>query len=212
MLKEDEVRWFPMRIRHSSLNRLEKVMESLDGRKEQFSTQGSVIQTYAPLNFIKVSMDKMDFAPYLLNFVFVRSAFRTLVELKNSHEDFEPLRFVVHPVYDEKFNRQNEVLTMPDKAMADYMRLTTEKNDQIIFLRDLQYACKPSREVQIISGPFTGVVGRIKRVRGARCVVLPVGKEQAAAVVDVHNSQLRYLAEEESRRLAEAEKRRKIII
>ena len=208
MLIENEPYWFPMRIRNSSLSRLEQMVEHFDKEKKQLG-QSVLLETYVPLSFIKESMTKMDFAPYLLNYIFVHSTFKDLVEIKHSREDFEPLRFVMHPAYNEKYERHDEVLTMSDKMMSDYMRITAEENDKIVFLKDLRFACKPSREVQIIEGAFTGVIGRIKRIRGARCVVLPIGEEQAAAVVDVPNKFLRYLTDEEVRLLAEGEKKRK---
>lgn len=208
MLKENEVRWFPMRIRHSSLSRLEKMVAHFDKAKQRLG-QDVVLETYVPLQFIKVSMTKMDFAPYLLNYIFVQSTFKQLVELKTSHEGFEPLRFVMHPEFNDDYKRQNAILTVSDKMMTDYKRLTAEANERIIFLKDLRYANKPSREVQIIEGKFTGIIGRIKRIRGARCVVLPIGNEQAAAVVDVPNSHLRYLTDEEISKLAVERKKMK---
>lgn len=208
MLIENEPHWFPMRIRYSSLSRLEKMVENFEKEKKRLG-DSVMLDTYVPLNFIKVSRTKMDFAPYLLNYIFVHSTFKDLVEIKHSREDFEPLRFIMHPAYDEKDERHDEVLTMSDKMMSDYMRITAEENDKIVFLKDLRFACKPSREVQIIEGEFTGVIGRIKRIGGARCVVLPIGEEQAAAVVDVPNKFLRYLTDEEVRLLAEGEKKRK---
>lgn len=195
-----------MRIRNSSLSRLEKMVENFDKHKKQLRDTDEPLETYVPLNFIKVSMTKMDFAPYLLNYIFVRSTFKRLSEIKNSHEDFEPLRFVMHPAFDENYTRHQEVLTMSDKMMADYQRLTAEANEKVVFLNDLQFACKPGKEVQITEGKFAGIIGRVKRIRGARCVVLPIGMEQAAAVVDVPNSQLRYLSDEEVRDLTEEEK------
>ena len=196
MLKENEVHWFPMRIRNSSLSRLEKMVEHFDKHKKRLGDANEPLKTYVPLNFIKVSMTKMDFAPYLLNYIFVRSTFKRLSEIKNSHEDFEPLRFVMHPVFDENYTHHQEVLTMSDKMMADYQRLTAEANEKVVFLNDLRFACKPGKEVQITEGKFAGIIGRVKRIRGARCVVLPIGMEQAAAVVDVPNNQLRYLSDE----------------
>ena len=203
MLKENKVHWFPMRIRNSNISRLEKMVEHFDKHKKRLGDADEPLETYVPLNFIKVSMTKMDFAPYLLNYIFVRSTFRRLSEIKNSNEDFEPLRFVMHPTFDENYTRHQEVLTMSDKMMADYQRLTAEANEKVVFLNDLRFACKPGREVQITEGKFAGIIGRVKRIRGARCVVLPIGMEQAAAVVDVPNSQLRYLSDEEVRVLME---------
>ena len=198
MFKEDLQRWFPMRIRNSSLSRLKKMKERLDKHQD-------IDETYVPLGFIKVNQTKMDFAPFLLNFIFVRSTFAKLVGVKSNLDQFEPLRFVMHPVFDEKFNRHYEVLYISDKQMEDYMRVTAEENEKVIFLDNLDYACKPSREVQITEGQFAGVIGRIKRIGGARCVVLPIGREIAPAIVDVPNKYLRYLTEDESKKIKEQE-------
>ena len=198
MLKEDQQRWFPMRIRNSSLSRLKKMKERLDKHQD-------IDETYVPLGFIRVNQTKMDFAPFLLNFIFVRSTFAKLVSVKSNLDQFEPLRFVMHPVFDDKFNRHYEVLYISDKQMEDYMRVTAEENEKVIFLDNLDYACKPSREVQITEGQFTGVIGRIKRVGGVRCVVLPIGREIAPAIVDVPNKYLRYLTEDESKKIEEQE-------
>jgi transcription antitermination factor NusG len=77
--------------------------------------------------------------------------------------------------------------------MEDYMRVTKEDCDKVIFLDNIAYACKPSQKVQITEGRFAGIIGRIKRIKGKRSVVLLIGNELAAAVVDVPNKHLRYL-------------------
>lgn len=197
--KENDLHWFPMRIRNSSLSRLEKMKERLDKHDD-------VDETYAPLGFIKVNMTKMDFAPFLLNFIFVRSTFAKLVSVKSNLEQFEPLRFVMHPVFDDKYDRHDEVLYILDKQMEDYKRVTAKENEKVIFLDNLDYACKPSQEVQITEGEFAGVIGRIKRIGGARCVVLPIGKEIAPAIIDVPSKHLRYLTDMEIEKLNEEDK------
>lgn len=188
--KENELHWFPLRIRNSSLSRLETM-------KQRLELQQGIDETYAPMGFIKVSMKKMDFAPILMNYIFVRSSFSRLVSIKSNLDQFEPLRFIMHPVYNEKFERHSEVLYISDKMMADFIRITQEENDKVIFLTNPNYAFKPSHAVQITEGEFAGVVGRIKRIRGARCVVLPIGNELMPAILDVPNKHLRYLTEEE---------------
>ena len=191
MLKENDPHWFPMRIRNSSISRLNTMMERLN-------RQPDIDETYVPMGFIKVSMNKMDFAPNLLNYIFVHSSFDKLVRVKSNLELFEPLRFVLHPVFDERYDRHEEILYVSDKTMSDYMRVTAEANDRVIFLDNLDFACRPSQEVQITDGQFAGVVGRIKRIRGLRCVVIPIGHEFAAGVVDVPRKHLRYLTQEEA--------------
>ncbi len=198
MFKENELHWFVMRIRNSSIVRLQTIMERLDNEDD-------IAETYAPLSFIKVSRTKMDFAPFLLNYLFVRSDFQKLVKVKSNLELFEPLRFVMHPVSDENFVNRVEPLFISDKSMLDYMRVTKAENDKIVFLQNMQFAGKVSKEVQITEGEFAGVIGRIKRIKGLRCVVLPIGKEMAAAIVDVPNSSLRYLTDDEVRAIEEQE-------
>ena len=170
---------------------------------ERLDSHQDIEATYAPLGFIKVSMTKMDFAPVLVNYIFVRSTLDKLLAIKQDHERFEPLRFVMHHVLDEGLNRHREVLYITDRKMEDYIKVTKEENDKVIFLDNMTYASKPSKVVQITEGKFAGIIGRIKRIRRQRCVVLPIGNEIAAAVVDIPNSQLRYLTEEEIARLAE---------
>lgn len=198
--------WFPMRIRNSSLPRLTLMLQRLEMQKQQFEKDHITLDAYAPMRFIKSSMTKMDFAPYLLNYVFVRSTFSNLVKLKSNQELFEPLRFVMHPAYDANYNCHGEVVYISDKLMADYRRITESEHENIIFLRDLKYAAKPSQIVQITEGDFAGVIGRIKRVGGNRCVVLTVSDSQAAAIVNVHRDHLRLLTDEEARALLDDSK------
>ena len=137
MLKENDYHWFPLRIRNSSLSRLQQMKERLDKQKEQYDKLDIAFDTYTPLGFIKVSSSEMK----------------------------------------------------------------KEQNDKVVFLDNMQYACKISQFVQITQGEFAGVIGRIKRIRGKRCVVLLVGNEMAAAVVDVPNKSLRYLTDDEVAKL-----------
>lgn len=194
MFKANDCHWFPMRVRNSSIPRLQTLVSRLEHEKD-------IDEAYVPFGFIKVQRTKMDYAPFLLNYIFIRSTFTKLVSVKQNQELYEPLRFVMHPVYDDNYNKHDEVLFISDKTMEDYKRITAEENEKVIFLNNLNYACKPGQEVQITEGEFTGVIGRIKRIKGLRCVVLPIGKELAPAIVDVPSKHLRYLTKEEVERM-----------
>jgi len=193
MLKESDVHWFPMRVRHSSLPRLQLMLDNIDKQKHLLLDNDITLESYAPVRYIKLNQNKMDFAPYLLNYIFVRSSFSTLVELKRNMEWFEPLRFVMHPAFDADFNRHDEIIYIPDKRMDDYRRVSDSDYGNVLFLRDPSIAIDPTAPVQITEGPFAGVVGTIKRIKGKRCVVLTISDRQAAAIVDVHRRHLRYL-------------------
>ena len=115
MIDVNALHWFPMRIRNSSLPRLTLMLQRLEMQKQQFEKDHITLDAYAPMRFIKSSMTKMDFAPYLLNYVFVRSTFSNLVKLKSNQELFEPLRFMMHSAYDAKYSSHKEVVYISDK-------------------------------------------------------------------------------------------------
>lgn len=186
-----------MRIRNSSLARLQKLKERLD--KDE-----NVDATYVPLEYMKVKSDKMDFSPSILNYIFVHSTFEKLKAMKSNLELYEPLRFVMHPAYNEKYERHDEVLYVPDKKMNDFMLVTAQANEKVIFLDNLEYACKPSQGVQITEGRFSGVVGRVKRIHGNKCVVIPIRDTAAVAILDLPRKHLRYLSDEEMEEIESA--------
>lgn len=188
-MRSKDTRWYVLRIRHSSVKRITDLKGALD-------SSDTVEQTYVPMAFVKTSKDKMDFAPTIVNYIYVQSTFNNLKTIKTQHP-FEPLRFVMHPVFDENYNRLFEPLCISDKQMHDFIRVTQEENDKVIFLRNLDYACRPSQAVQIIEGQFTGVIGRIKRIKGNRCIVIPIGKEVAVAITGLSRNQLRVLTDQE---------------
>lgn len=189
MLIPSDTYWFPLRIRNSSASRQRKLKALLDEEE-------GVERTYIPMEFVKVNDIKMDFAPMVVNFIFVRTTLNQMRQIKADMVHYEPLRFIMHPVCDEKFQAHNEILTVPDWQMEDFIRVTAEPNEKVIFLDNLDYAFRPSQEVQITDGPYTGVIGRIKRIHGNKCVVLPLQGAMAVAILDVPRKFLRLLETE----------------
>ena len=78
MLNKKELHWFPLRIRNSSMVRLQAMKERLD-------RQDSIQETYIPLSYLKVSLTKMDFAPFLINYIFVRTTYEALL-IRECHQ------------------------------------------------------------------------------------------------------------------------------
>lgn len=186
--KTSEPHWFPMRISYSSLSRLMAIKERLDENV-------NVYETYVPLIFKKVSPTKMDFGPSLTNYIFVRSTYNHLKQIKSNQELYSSLRFIVHTRYDEKFNKSEEIVYVSDKMMQDFMLVTDRANENVVFLDNLEYACKPSQCVQVTEGEFAGVIGRIKRIHGNICVVIPIQDTAAVAILNLPRKYLRYIEE-----------------
>ena len=192
LIAEGEVHWFPLRIANSSQAR-QKRLENL------FQSEECVEATYVPMEYVKVSPTKMAFVPSLLNYIFVRTTLRSLMDLKHSNSCYDQVRYTMHPVYDKNCRKLPEkgILYVPDAMMHDFMRVVSADNDKVIFLDNLDYACKPSQPVQIVEGEFAGITGRIKRIKGNTCVVLPIGNILAAAITGIPRKILRYLSEED---------------
>jgi hypothetical protein len=186
MLRDTEIHWFPLRLRHANESLLEKIRQMLN-------QEAGVEATFVPMSFKKVNDTKMDFSPIIVNLLFIRTALKDLKIIKANKARYDSLSYIMHPVFDKDYHRSMEVLYISDKIMSDFIRVTSEANDQVIYLDNLNYACKPSQNVQITDGPFAGVSGRIKRIKGNVCVVIPIEKTAAVAVLNVPRKHLRYL-------------------
>ena len=190
MIRDTDIHWFPLRLRHANTALLEKTKAMLD-------IESGIMETYVPMSFKKISDTKMDFSPQIINLLFIRTALKCLKTIKANKTLYGSLSYIMHPVYDDKYNRSSEVLYIPDRKMNDFIRVTSEANEQVVYLDNLDYACRPSQNVQITDGPFAGVCGRIKRIKGNVCVVIPIEQTAAVAVLNVPRKHLRYLSDQE---------------
>ena len=190
MLERTTVHWFPIRISYSNAVRLQRLRQQLDEEE-------GVKETFIPMKYKKVNATTMDFAPAVDNLLFVRIAFSHLESIKKEKAKYEPLRYIMHNVADDNYNEHSEPLYVPDDMMGDFIRVTSEACENVIFLDNLAFACKPSQAVQITEGRFAGVRGRIKRIKGNCCVVIPIEGTVAAAIMNLPRKHLRYLNDEE---------------
>lgn len=191
MLKRDEIHWFPLRIRHSNASRLLRLQALLD-------EEPGVERTFIPMRFKKVAAEKMDFAPAVDNLLFIRVTYDDLSRIKEKKALYEPIRYIMRPVLEPDNTEHSEVLYVADAMMNDFIRVTSEESDKVVWLDNLDFACKPSQAVQITEGQFAGVKGRIKRIQGNVCVVIPIEQTAAVAIRNLPRKYLRYLTEEEN--------------
>ena len=188
MLKRDEIHWFPLRIRHSNASRLLRLQALLD-------EEPGVERTFIPMRYKKVSDQKMDFAPAVDNLLFIRVTYDDLSRIKEKKTLYEPIRYIMRPVLEPDNTEHSEVLYVADAMMDDFIRVTSEESDKVVWLDNLDFACKPSPVVQITEGQFAGVKGRIKRIQGNVCVVIPIEQTAAVAIRNLPRKHLRYLSD-----------------
>ena len=189
MLNETDIHWFPLRISHSSTPRLMRLKALLDN-------EDVVLQTFVPMEFRLVSDTAMAFVPAISNLIFVRITLQNLRVIKANKQLYEPLRYIMRTVIDADDRRQSEVLYVADTKMDDFIRVSSIATDQVVFLNNLDFACRPSALVQITEGPFAGVKGRIKSFKKHLCVVIPIEDVAAVAITNVPKKHLIYLPEE----------------
>ena len=188
MLKRDEIHWFPLRIRHSNASRLLRLQSLLE-------EEPGVERTFIPMRFKKVAAEKMDFAPAIDNLLFIRVTYDDLSRIKEKKALYEPIRYIMRPVLEPDNTEHSEILYVADAMMDDFIRVTSEESDKVIWLDNLDFACKPSQAVQITEGQFAGVKGRIKRIQGNVCVVIPIEQTAAVAIRNLPRKHLRYLSD-----------------
>lgn len=184
MLDHDAIYWFPLRIRHSSTPRLMTMKDLLD-------KEDGVMETYVPMEY-RTEDYHTELVPVINNIIFVRSTYNNLKDIRQNQSRLEPLRYIMHPVFDGK-ETISEIVYVPDVMMQTFIRVTKDRQNNVIFLDNLEFACKPGAKVCITDGFYTGVVGVVKHIKKNLCVVVAIEGVAAAAIMHVQRQHLRYV-------------------
>ena len=170
------VRWYPLRIFHSSIKRQRELNELL-------LQEASVEKTYIPCSL--VNTEDNTYAPLLVNYIFLRTTLKDLMVIKADKKKYDSLRYVMNNERDEKFNPVSEIAYVPNKQMEDFIRVVESGNERVLLLENLGFACKPGEKVRITNGVFEGVEGTLKSIKKHLCVVIPVNNIMAVAITNV---------------------------
>lgn len=173
---ETSVRWYPMRIFHSSIKRQSELNQLL-------SDEASVYQTYIPQSL--VSAEDNTYTPALVNYIFLRTTLRKLRKLKADNAKYSHLRYVMTIARDSSFKPISRIAHIPDKQMEDFIRVIDSGNEHVMMLENLGFACKPGEKVRITNGLFTGVEGTLKSIKKHLAVVIPINNILAVAITSV---------------------------
>ena len=177
--------WYPMRVSYSSPSRLLQL-------QEQLSQEPGIQQAYVPMEY-RVSEGGMQPLPAIDNLLFLHTTYHDLSQVRRSCNLYEPLRYIMRPVIDDDGGEHSEVLYVPDAEMQQFIRVTSERSDQVVYLHNLAFACRPGARVQIIEGPFRGVEGIVKSIQKHLCVVIPIKDVAAVAITGIPKKHLIYL-------------------
>lgn len=163
---EPELQWFVMRSTYSREMKAKDILER-DG-----------IECYVPTRRVRrfegeTAIDET--IPLVHNLVFVRT-FRDFMDTyKRRIETICPLRYAMDKT-------TAKPMIVREKEMQDFMRVTQEASDSIRYLDDPEELLRKGQDVEIITGPFAGVQGKIVRFHRDRRVVVSLAGLMAVAM------------------------------
>ena len=165
-IDDNDFLWYPMHIRHSNPKKARRV------RDELFSKG---LSTYLRLRYSEdvVDGELRDVAtPVMNNLIFVQVQKKVIRHLKNTVQDLSSLQFMTKP----KKERTDKavIISVPERAMKHFIQaeVLPDPYKQRVHLDYRAYIDKEGRAVKIIRGPFAGIEGEIKHIRGHRLVVV----------------------------------------
>lgn len=165
--------WFPMRVTYQREMKVKAELDRLG------------IESFVPMTYKGVDADTDNpcrkLVPAIRNLIFVRSTQERISHLKSSNEALEPLRYMI----DNTAEEVHTIMTIPDKQMQNFMRVTSKSDDSVMFLDDESVVGKEGKRVEIIGGAFEGVIGVIRRVKRCKRVVVEIEGVASVAIAFV---------------------------
>lgn len=119
--------------------------------------------------------------PAVHNLLFIHASQNEITDMKKQISRLEPLRFMTTKHYDRQFV-VNEILIVPDKQMEDFIRVTSNSDNDIIYLNYNDFVANKGESVIITDGPFAGVEGKIKRIMKNKRFVVEIEGLAAVAI------------------------------
>lgn len=144
--------WFVLRVSYS---RELKVKEILDKRG---------VKTFVPMMLKKVEKDgntQKKLVPAVSNLCFV---FWTKAEIDAFISEYGDKS----PVYYYWDRTTSRPMTVPSKAMDDFVRVSSSMDEDLIYMTEISDKLREGQVVKVRSGAFAGVEGKIVRIRKSR--------------------------------------------
>lgn len=157
-----DIQWFVLRVTYSRELIAQKLLHEAG------------VECFIPMVCDR-NAEKKCYVPAVHNLIFVHSSRDFLDDYKRKVESDCSLRYMMD-------KSTGLPMAVRDKEMNDFIRVTKENNEGILYLDDPSAAVTKGTPVEIVSGPFKGVQGRLLRIRRNRKVVLQLVGLVAVAV------------------------------
>ena len=126
------------------------------------------VESYVPMCTKKVQKNGKETlvtAPAITNLCFAHTTKSYLEDLFNGMGETR----YAHFMWDRS---TREPIIVSDKAMADFIQVSTLMSDDALYLKDITSKLQEGQRVRVIDGPFKGVEGTILRIKRSRRIVV----------------------------------------
>lgn len=162
VVSSHDLQWFVMRVTYSRELKVQQLM------------QVAGVESFIPM-LRKTDDEEEHFVPAIHNLIFVHASRDFMDEFKRGAEEVCPLRYMMD-------KSTNKPMVVRDKEMEDFIRVTTYRKKDVLYLDNPSVAISRGVPVEVVSGQFKGVQGRLLRIRRDRKVVLQLAGVVAVAV------------------------------
>ena len=146
--------WYALRVSYSRELKVQKALDALG------------VKTFVPMMW-KRCQDNSDrkLVPAVGNLCFAYSTRTALEDFIRGYGEASP----VHFYWDRTANRP---LTVPDKAMNDFITVASTLDEDIVYVTEITAKLREGQTVTVKDGPFKGVEGKVVRIRKSRRVLV----------------------------------------
>ena len=146
--------WYALRVSYSRELKVQKALDALG------------VKTFVPMMW-KRCQDNPDrkLVPAVGNLCFAYSTRAALEDFIRGYGEASP----VHFYWDRTANRP---LTVPDKAMNDFITVASTLDEDIVYVTEITAKLREGQTVTVKDGPFKGVEGKVVRIRKSRRVLV----------------------------------------
>lgn len=129
------------------------------------------IRTFIPMTWHKsdsaTGKQQKTLVPAITGLVFAQATRDALDAYIRSFGDARPVNYY----WDRTANRP---LTVPDKAMEDFIAIASTMDPDLIYLTEISDKLREGQKVIVKEGPFKGVEGKVVRIRKSRRIMVEI--------------------------------------
>lgn len=122
------------------------------------------IECFIPMRYMPVTKRNghktKELIPAVHNLIFVHARQEEIQSVKNN---IPYLQWLTMPC-----EGRNVPIIVPDKDMEQFIRVTQDSNEKLVYLRPDEIDLRKGTQVRILGGPFNGVEGTFIKIHGHR--------------------------------------------